>query len=138
MNIGSSNKQIYDNCNYQKRLYESTSPLNYRLYEGQYENCGKCKYNKFWRPFDLVDIESELRNQTRPLSDCDQFKYNPNCTKSKSCISTFDSSVPVVLDSSVCPIVYNNIPKTRNTGIRVPRQTYCNQQVGPYAVNQEA
>ncbi len=125
MNIGSSNKSIYDNCNYQQRLYESTSPLEYRLYFGQAENCDKCIYNKYWVKYDLVDIESELRNQVRPLSNCDQFKYSPDCKKSGLCISTFDKSVPVVLDPNVCPIVYNNIPKQTSPGYKLPNPNFC-------------
>ena len=102
MNTGSSNRQIYDSCNYQKRLYESTSPLAYQLYQGAHENCNKCIYDKFYVPYqpEIVDIESELKNITRPLSDCDQFKYSPKCKKSGLCVSTFDRTVPIVLAQS--------------------------------------
>ena len=71
MNIGSSNRLIYDNCAYQKRLYESTAPLDYQLYQGKFENCKKCVQDKFWTPYKLVDIETELRNQNRPATHCD-------------------------------------------------------------------
>ena len=60
--VGSSNKLIYDDCEYKKRLYESTSPLSYQLYEGAHESCTKCMDELFVRPFDLVDYESELKN----------------------------------------------------------------------------
>lgn len=127
MNIGSSNRLIYDNCSYQKQLYESTSPLSYALYQGKYENCDKCVHDKFWTPYKLVDIESELRNQTRPLSNCDQFKYSPNCKRSKSCISTFDRKIPVVLPPEVCPIVYNNIRKPTHKGYTLKNpDNFCN------------
>ncbi len=126
MNIGSSNRTLYDNCDYQKRLYESTSPLAYALYQGKFENCGKCLHDKFWTPYQLVDIETELRNQTRPLSNCDQFKYNPNCKKSGLCMSTFDKDVPVVLAPEVCPIIYNNIPKQTHPGFTLPEANFCN------------
>lgn len=117
MNIGSSNRIGLDNCAYQKNLMESTSPLQNRMYLGQFENCNKCMYDKFYRKFDLTDVESELLNITRPLSKCDQFKYNPNCSKeSGMCLSTFDSSIPVVLAPEVCPIVYNNIPRQTGPG----------------------
>lgn len=127
MNIGGSNRQIYDNCAYQKELYESTSPLAYQLYQGKFENCGKCVYDKFYTPYMLVDIESELRNQTRPLSKCDQFKYAQNCRKSGMCLSTFDPTVPVVYDSSICPIVYNNLPKYTTNGVHMPNPNFCRQ-----------
>lgn len=124
-NIGSSNRTMYDNCAYQKRLIESTSPLDYYLYEGAYENCGKCKHDKFWHPFDLVDQESELKNITRLATRCPQFKYNPRCKASSSCVSTFDKNVPVVFPPEVCPILENNIPKMTTPGYTVPPQTVC-------------
>lgn len=128
MNIGSSNRPIYDNCEYQKRLYESTSPLSYQLFQAKYENCNKCRYDKFWTPYELVDIETELRNQTRPLSKCDQFQYSPDCERSGMCISTFDRSVPVVLAPEVCPIVYNNIPRQTNPGFHLSNPNFCADQ----------
>lgn len=137
MNIGSSNRLIYDNCSYQKELYESVSPLNYMLFEGKFENCNKCLYDKFWRPFDLVDVESELRNQTRPLSKCDQFKYNPECPRSNMCFSTFDKDAPIVSCHEVCPIVYNNIPRRVSTGINVT-QDFCGYKVGPFNIVKKA
>jgi hypothetical protein len=57
-NFGSFNRMIYDRCAYQKELYESTSPLQHQLYEGKFEHCEKCTHEgKFYRPFDLVDVE---------------------------------------------------------------------------------
>jgi len=125
MNIGGSNRGKYDNCTYQKYLYESTSPLSYNLYQGKFENCNKCLYDRFWTPYQLVDIETELRNQTRPLSKCDQFQYSPECKKSGLCLSTFDKSVPVVLAPEVCPIIYNNIPRQVNPGYHLPNGNFC-------------
>ena len=120
VNLGAYNRLSYDNCAYQKRLYESTSPLLYQLYEGKFQNCNKCTYqNQFWRPYDLVDLESELKNITRPNSKCPQLKYNPDCKKSKMCVSTFEKNLPVVVDSQVCPVVTNNIPRMNNPGYSV-------------------
>lgn len=122
---GSSNRLLYDNCAYGKRLFESTSPLAYNTYQGKFENCNKCIYDKFWTPYQLVDVESELWNINRPLSQCDQFKYSPNCPKSGLCTSTFDKSVPVVVVPDVCPIVYNNIPRTTGIGYALPDPNFC-------------
>jgi hypothetical protein len=116
---GSFNRTRYDNCATQKYYYESTSPLKYRLYHGAQENCNKCKSDKqFWTPYELVDIESELRNQTRPLSQCDSFKYTPQGSKlpPSMLISTFDKSVPTVFAPEICPIVSNNIRKWDHPG----------------------
>ena len=59
---GASNRLIYDNCYYNQWLKDSTDPFNYQLYEGKFENCHKCRGNYFYHPYDLVDVESELRN----------------------------------------------------------------------------
>lgn len=128
VSIGSSNNLIYDNCAYQKEIYESTAPLSYNLYQGKFENCQKCIYNKFWTPYELVDIESELRNQVRPLSHCDQLKYAPDCKKSKLCLSTYDKSVPVAFHPTICPIVYNNIIKNKAPGYKLPKKMTCKSE----------
>lgn len=129
MNIGAFNRMKYDQCKYQKDLYESTSPLAYNLYFGKEENCNRCQMRDqpFWtrQSPQIVDVESDLRNITRPLSDCDQFKYSPACKRSGMCISTFDRSAPVVLVPEVCPIVYNNIPRQTNPGYRLPNPNIC-------------
>ena len=127
MFLGSSNRGIYDTCSYQKDLYESTAPLSYQLYQGKFESCNKCIADRFYVPYqaEIVDVESELKNITRPLSDCDQFKYSPMCTRSGLCLSTFDRSVPIVLAPEVCPIVYNNIPRQTNPGYHLPNPTFC-------------
>src|SRR6185312_3613370 len=102
MNSGASGgftRLQYDECAYQKRLLESTTPLSYRLDMNAYENESKCVFNKanFWHPFDtqIVDTESELKGIGRPASDCPQNHYTPTCQKSKMCTSTFDKSVPI-------------------------------------------
>ena len=93
---GASNRQVYDCCKYAQDLKQSVDPLQYNLYFGAQENCSKCIDNKAWfrQDKEVVDVESELWNITRPLSDCDQYKYNPNCQTSDSCISTFADGVP--------------------------------------------
>lgn len=126
--FGSSNRMRYDNCSYQKRLYESVSPLSYYLYDGAYINNNHCqeKTYGFWKPYDLVDYESELLNITRPNSQCDQFKYSGTCQKSSSCVNTFDKSVPVVIPATLCPIVHNNLKKTLDSGIAMPQRLNIN------------
>lgn len=72
---GYSDNLFYDDCAYNQRLKENREFAQYQLYQGAYENIGKCKYDRFYHPYDLVDVESELKNQTRPLSDCPSLKY---------------------------------------------------------------
>lgn len=125
MQIGYSDRSGYDGCAYNKRLTESTAPLNYQLYQGKFESCGKCREDLFWAPQDLVDVESELDGRKRPLSQCDKFKYSPQCVQNGLCTSTYDPRVPVVFAPEVCPIVTNNIPKIRYTGIRLNNPNFC-------------
>jgi len=124
---GASNRNIYDCCDYAQQLQQSVDPLQYYLYFGAQENCSKCIDKKAWFKQDkeVVDIESELRNITRPLSRCDQFKYNPNCQTSPDCISTFATTAPKILSPSLCPIVYNNIPVQTSPGYKIPNPNIC-------------
>lgn len=124
---GASNRNIYDCCDYAQQLQQSVDPLQYNLYFGAQENCSKCIDKKAWfrQDKEVVDVESELWNITRPLSRCDQFKYNPNCTTSKECISTFAPNTPKILSPSLCPIVYNNIPIQTSPGYKVPNPNIC-------------
>jgi len=125
---GFSTRLPYDDCAYIKQLNESTAPFSYQMYDGKYENCNKCVYDHFTRPFDedIINIDSELSNRSRPASNCPSRKYNPHCKKTKNCISTFDKSVPVVLAPEVCPIVYNNLHWDKHiTGIRNPVSANC-------------
>lgn len=119
---GASNRQIYDCCAYAQALQQSVDPLQYDLYFGAVENCNKCIDKKAWFKQDreIVDIESDLWNITRPLTKCDGYKYNPNCKTGPNCVSTFDPNAPRILSPSLCPIVYNNIPIQTNPGYTVP------------------
>lgn len=116
---GSSNRLIYDECSYVQKLGDSSSQFHYRTFMGMYENDEKCKLDKFWKPFDaeIVDVESELKNITRPFTKCSNLKYHPQCKKSDMCISTYDKSRPVVLNRDVCPIVQNNIKRMTSNGL---------------------
>jgi hypothetical protein len=125
--LGVSNRQPYDCCAYTQRLQQSVDPLQYQMYFGAQENCGKCVDKKAWFRQDpnLVDLESDLRGQTRPLSRCDQYKYNPNNQTNKYYTNTFDNNVPRVLAPGLCPIVYNNIPRQTSVGYTVPDMNVC-------------
>ncbi len=92
----SSNRLMYDTCAYKKRLDESTGPLAYHLNPLKYENCQKCRMELgiLGGPAvsqikgNLVDLENDLRGQTRPLSMCPSRKYHPGkpiVTKGNGC-----------------------------------------------------
>lgn len=128
MNIGSSNRQLYDTCNQQQRDHESVAVGVRQMYLGHYENVNKCKQDKFWykQSPEVIDAESELSWRSRPLSKCVRFNYDPHCKKSGLCTSTFDQSNPVILAPEVCPIIHNNIAKAIDT--RLPDlETFCTQ-----------
>lgn len=91
---------IHDDCAYKHRLYESTSPLLYQINQVAYESCNKCHMaypgyvgnlggQGFGIGGDRVDIDSDLRGQTRITSRCPSHKYNPYsyayCGKCSKC-----------------------------------------------------
>lgn len=128
MNTGSnggSNRLIYDECAFNQHVSDSTFPLQYNLDMMKYENCGKCRQEKFYFKYDLVDQESELRNQTRPASRCAGMKYNPQCKTTSACQSTFAPDVKVVLPGECCPIVFNNIKRRTDPGFVLPDNDIC-------------
>lgn len=128
---------------YPQTIKENRKFSQYRLYQGAFENQNKCKYDRFYHPYDLVDVESELKNQTRPLSNNPKYKYgvinkdgqcqtkdsyyfieNKNTGKTyqqTTCslnghLNTFNKTIPIVYPPEVCPIVYNNIPSNISKG----------------------
>jgi hypothetical protein len=81
-------RHINDDCAYKHRLYESTSPLMYQINPIAYESCSKCHmaYPGFLGTLgghgfgigpDRVDVDSDLRQQTRILTRCPTHRYNP-------------------------------------------------------------
>ena len=85
--IMSYNRLIYDTCAYKKELDQSTGPLSYTLNPMKYENCNKCRMELglVGGPAvsqiagNLVDLENDLRGQTRPASNCPNKHYQPSC-----------------------------------------------------------
>ncbi len=88
----SYNRLIYDQCSYKKELDQSVGPLSYLLNPMKYENCNKCR-NEFGLlgganvshiKGNLVDLENDLRGQTRPNTRCPDKKYKPSKTNTLS------------------------------------------------------
>ena len=88
----SSNRLIYDTCEYQTRLNESLNPLNYMLNPIRYENCNKCRMEfgtvggtavSHIRG-NLVDLETDLMGRTRKASLCPNKKFSSNCATSNN------------------------------------------------------
>ena len=78
----SHNRLSYDKCAYATELKESTSPLEYVLYKGQFENCTPCaakskESTNNLNQVQVVNVENELYNLEKPASLCPSKKYNP-------------------------------------------------------------
>jgi hypothetical protein len=123
----SATRLLYDKCSYQQRYADSTGPLAYMMYKGAWENCSKCQVKQQQKTHYIVDVESELKNQTRFASKCPRFKYNPQCKHCPRCISTFSKKVPVEVPAEVCPIVPNYLErKPKSVGYHLtPHQDVC-------------
>ena len=124
INYGSSNRSIYDSAQTAQYIADTTSPFALVTDFTKYENCKKCRGNTFPTRYSVVDVESDLLNLSRPLSNSGWWKYNPNGCFDNKCITTNDSRVPPILDT-LCPIVFNNIKKPTNPGFRNSNLNIC-------------
>ncbi len=83
----SSNRLIYDTCAYKHTLSQSVGPLAYVLDPSKYEHCHKCRIELgvvggtavSHIKGNLVDLETDLRGQTRLASKCPELKYQMPC-----------------------------------------------------------
>ena len=81
----SFNRPIYDSCAYDKDLQQSTGVLSYTMDPNKFYNCNECRAefgllggNNVSRfTGNMVDLESELRGQTRLYTHCPSLKYLP-------------------------------------------------------------
>lgn len=89
-------KSLYDDCNLVKKEQESTGPYQYimdPIRESQdscWQNQSPFMHNHFNSiPLSHVDVESDLRNQTRHASKCPGARFDPtkldNCRSCKNC-----------------------------------------------------
>ena len=86
----SFNNLIYDNCAYKKHLEESSGVGKYQMYSGKYNNERNCRIDfgvvggnevSLYKG-NIVDLESELKGQTRLNSLCPNKKFIPTFTRS--------------------------------------------------------
>ena len=78
-------KSLYDNCNLKKMDEESTGAFKW-ITDTVYEHKDSCNvdaspfmHNQFKSiPAKAVDIENDLRNQTRLLSRCPESRFDPS------------------------------------------------------------
>ena len=85
----SSNRLIYDTCAYKHELSQSVGPLQYVLNPMKYENSNKCRMDLgvvggtavSHIKGNLVDLETDLRGQTRRTTKCPTKLYQSPCPK---------------------------------------------------------
>ena len=83
----SSNRLMYDTCEYQTKLQESAGTLEYTLNSMRNENCNKCRMelgtvggaSVSHIKGNLVDLETDLMGITRKASLCPMKKFSSNC-----------------------------------------------------------
>jgi hypothetical protein len=81
----SFNHPIYDHCTYKRNLKENVSILSYVMSPFRYENQNKSRHRLglvggtavSHIQGNLVDLESDLRGQTRYLTHCVNTQYKP-------------------------------------------------------------
>ena len=82
----SSNRLMYDTCEYKQKLQESVSSIDFLLDPIKYEHSSKCRMelglvggtNVSHVKGNLVDLENDLRGQNRPSTNCTEYKYIPS------------------------------------------------------------
>ena len=82
----SSNRLMYDTCEYKQRLQESVSSIDFLLDPVKYEHQNRCRMelglvggtNVSHIKGNLVDLENDLRGQNRPATNCAEYKFIPS------------------------------------------------------------
>jgi hypothetical protein len=130
-----------DPCAYQRSLTESTSQLNYVLDPSKYYNCNPCRIESnivagndvsIYKG-NMVDLESELRGQTRKASKCPdlQFKqgtFIQDVDKGNCPDTCLNKRAGLSCDGTICKKRFVHLPECRiidtrpkiaNTGIHL-------------------
>jgi len=82
----SFNRAKYDKCSYKNELNRSVGILGYVLDINNFEHVKPCRHQLGWLSGNnvshikgnVVDLESDLRNQTRYISKCCNSLYSPS------------------------------------------------------------
>ncbi len=129
----SFNRLSYDTCAYRNFLAESVGTLAYVLSPDRYENINKCRMasgivggNDVSIVPNLVDLESDLKGQTRLASKCPSLYYqNPcptgsmnNCQPHQIVIRGNPSNMGRVIDTT--PLHLRECQMFRRTPIPMP------------------
>ena len=127
----SFNRLTYDVCEYSKALKKNTTTMDYILNPIAFENNNKCRHalglvggNEVSHiTGNMIDLESDLRGQTRVISQCQTKQYLPDVYVDG--IIKNDKTKPIDISKVHLPICqmisYKSVPLPR--GINEP---YCN------------
>lgn len=82
----SFNRSLYDKCSYKNELNRNVGILGYILDINNHEHVKPCRHQLGWLAGNnvshvkgnMVDLESDLRNQTRFISKCCNSVYTPS------------------------------------------------------------
>lgn len=109
---GSSNRRLYDNCQFNLQLKESVSPGEYKLFSGAYENelnseyCSKnaeATISNVWKSIGKrTDLESDLLAMKR-LTSCVDDKHKPCENSTENRCNPGVPANPRVCERDICP-----------------------------------
>jgi hypothetical protein len=129
----SFSNSLYDNCNLEKKNQESTAPYKW-LTDDVKESKSACYVNQtpymhkqFQSiPFNKIDIESDLRNQTRSLTRCPDGRFDP--TKLENCKDCHNCNQGLPCSCNHCKQTKyeNELKDCANAGL-VPAYTRVNK-----------
>jgi hypothetical protein len=111
----SSNRLKYDSCAYATDIKESTSPLDYNLFEGKYLNSKSCPSSDYTNTVPFTDrtvVESELYGLTRNNTHCPKLKYDPTKEFKSALLS------PPRMCENIYYITPNNLEKPTNNMLK--------------------
>ena len=114
----SSTRSKYDLCAYRQEIKQSTGPLSYVLDPAPYQRCDKCRMalgivggSEVGNiRGSIVDLESDMRGQTRRLSNCPSMQYHNPCNASADAHSCNPSFIPFGNDPDAPPIDVRMVP----------------------------
>jgi hypothetical protein len=111
-------------CAYKAELQSSVRPINFQLDPIKYNHCGKCApdvgivggTNVSHISGNLVDLENDLRGQTRPLTRCPEYESKPLDGNTLTSADPYKcTNFPVIdiskkVDLPSCSIVNTKLP----------------------------
>jgi hypothetical protein len=94
-----STRLMYDECNFREYLTDTKNIIDYTLYNGKYNHTAKCLLDLGQDGSSggsifsgsLVDLESDLRGQTRKLSKCTNTLFQPKFGSCRSATAVGES-----------------------------------------------